>query len=75
MTGSNIGNARVLGLAEDTGLVKNQYNIALMVFFFPYSLLEVPANLLLKKLKPSVSSLGRFLTVDLQWSRYGYQVS
>ena len=33
----NIGNARVLGLATDTGLVRNQYSIALMVFFFPYA--------------------------------------
>lgn len=52
----NIGNARVLGMEESIELVGNQYNIALMIFFFPYALLEVPANLLLKKLKPSVST-------------------
>lgn len=51
------------------GLVGNQYNLALMVFFLPYALLEVPANLLLKKLRPSVSphdKRGYWLTsVDL----------
>lgn len=43
-------------MAEDISLAANEYNIALMVFFFPYALLEVPANILLKKLKPSVSA-------------------
>jgi len=53
---SNIGNARVLGMSEEINLQGGEYNIALMVFFFPYALLEVPANILLKKLRPSVSA-------------------
>jgi hypothetical protein len=32
----------------------NDYNIALFMFFIPYILFEVPSNLLLKKLRPSV---------------------
>ena len=31
----------------------NDYNIALLVFFVPYILFEIPANLLLKKMAPS----------------------
>lgn len=31
---SNIGNANIAGMSEDLGLVGNQYNICLMVFFF-----------------------------------------
>jgi hypothetical protein len=30
------------------------YNIALFMFFIPYILLEVPSNMILKKLRPSV---------------------
>ncbi|KAK5096206.1 hypothetical protein LTR24_002611 [Lithohypha guttulata] len=59
----NIGNARVLGMAEDINLAANEYNIALMVFFFPYALLEVPANILLKKLRPSYPGCAFYLTL------------
>ncbi|KAK3699611.1 hypothetical protein LTR37_016347 [Vermiconidia calcicola] len=51
---SNIGNANIAGLSEDLGLVGNQYNYCLMIFFFPYALLEVPSNMILKLLTPSV---------------------
>lgn len=30
-----------------------RYNIALLVFFIPYILFDVPANLVLKKIAPS----------------------
>jgi hypothetical protein len=49
----NIGNARIQGLEKDLGMVGNDFNIALFVFFIPYILLEVPSNILLKKLAPS----------------------
>ena len=35
-------------------MLGNDYNIALFIFFIPYILLEVPCNILLKKLRPSV---------------------
>lgn len=50
----NIGNAKIQGLAEDLHLKGNQYNIALTVFFVSYCVFEVPSNMLIKKLKPSV---------------------
>ncbi|KAK3720122.1 hypothetical protein LTR37_003945 [Vermiconidia calcicola] len=50
----NIGNAKVQGMEEDLKLTGNRYNLAYTVFFFPYALLELPANLLLKKLRPSI---------------------
>lgn len=50
----NIGNARILGLEEDLGMGGHQYNVALFVFFIPYILFEVPSNMLLKRIKPSV---------------------
>lgn len=51
---SAIGNARLYGLEKELKLTPEQYNIALTVFFFPYALFEVPSNVLLKKLRPSI---------------------
>ncbi|KAL7917752.1 major facilitator superfamily domain-containing protein [Trichoderma austrokoningii] len=50
----NIGNAKIEGLQEDLNLSPDQYNWCLTVFFFTYAVFEVPSNLLLKKLRPSV---------------------
>ncbi|KAK6379530.1 hypothetical protein LTS17_006448 [Exophiala oligosperma] len=50
----NIGNARIQGLEKDLNMHGSDYNIALFTFFVPYILLEVPANLVLKNVRPSV---------------------
>ena len=50
---TNIGNANVQGLSDLLKLTGPQYNIALEMFFIPYMLLEVPSNLILKKIAPS----------------------
>ncbi|EEY16792.1 MFS transporter prlL like protein [Verticillium longisporum] len=50
----NIANAKVFGLAEELELDGNLYNNALVVFFVPYILLEIPSNILLKKFRPHV---------------------
>ncbi|BGP47719.1 hypothetical protein JCM10450v2_003584 [Rhodotorula kratochvilovae] len=49
----NIGQARLDGLEKDLGLVGQQYNITLVIFFVSYVALEVPSNILLKKMRPS----------------------
>ena len=49
----NIGNARIQGLEADLHMAGNDYNIALQIFFIPYILLEVPSNIILKKIAPS----------------------
>ena len=49
----NIGNARIQGLEKDLHMSGHDYNIALFVFFIPYILLEVPSNIILKKVAPS----------------------
>ncbi|KDQ57415.1 hypothetical protein JAAARDRAFT_206966 [Jaapia argillacea MUCL 33604] len=51
---SNIGNAKVAGMTKDLALVGLKYNIAAALFFIPYSLAEVPSNIVLKLVKPSV---------------------
>ncbi|ROT34479.1 pantothenate transporter liz1 [Sodiomyces alkalinus F11] len=50
----NIANANVFGLSEELELTGTLYNNALVVFFVPYILLEIPSNILLKKFKPHV---------------------
>ncbi|KAK2739568.1 hypothetical protein FQN57_006530 [Myotisia sp. PD_48] len=51
---SNIANAKIAGMERDLKLHGSQYNVALTLFFIPYSLLEVPSNIVLKLLKPSI---------------------
>ncbi|KAI0260071.1 MFS general substrate transporter [Gloeopeniophorella convolvens] len=49
----NIGNAKLQGLVTQLNLTGNKYNIALTMYFIPYCLCECPANLALKRLRPS----------------------
>lgn len=52
---SAIGNARLYGLESELGILgTNKFGIASAIFFFPYALFEVPSNVLLKKLRPSI---------------------
>ncbi len=50
----NIGNARLQGLEKDLHMRGNDYNIALFIFFIPYILCEVPANIIIRKISPSI---------------------
>ncbi|TKX26478.1 MFS transporter-like protein 17 [Elsinoe australis] len=49
---SNIGNARIQGLGRDLNLVGYQFNWALTVFYVIYGIVEVPSNILLKRIGP-----------------------
>ncbi|KAF1846006.1 MFS general substrate transporter [Cucurbitaria berberidis CBS 394.84] len=52
---SNIGNARIAGLAEELHITHGtSFNVALLVFYIPYILVDVPSNLLVKKLRAGV---------------------
>lgn len=51
---TNIANAAVFNLREDLSLGGLEYNTALVIFFVPYILFEIPSNIILKKLKPHV---------------------
>jgi len=50
---TNIGNAKIQGLEKSLSMKGQDYNIALFTFFVPYILLEVPSNIIIKKLPPS----------------------
>lgn len=49
----SVGNAAIIGLKTDLHLTSTQYNLCSSVFFIPYSLFEIPSNLVLKFIKPS----------------------
>ncbi|KAL6250778.1 hypothetical protein RBB50_003081 [Rhinocladiella similis] len=45
---TNIGNARISGMAEDLNLSGYRFNIALTIFYISYVLVEIPSNIVLK---------------------------
>ncbi|KAK4211314.1 major facilitator superfamily domain-containing protein [Rhypophila decipiens] len=49
---SNVGNARVEGLADDLGMTGNQYLTGLTLYFVGYVIFEVPCNIILKRTTP-----------------------
>ncbi|KAG4435372.1 hypothetical protein IFR05_009158 [Cadophora sp. M221] len=51
---TNIGNARLFDLEKDLGMSGIDYNIALAIFFPTYVIAEVPSNMMIKRLGPSV---------------------
>jgi len=51
---TSIGNAKLYGLETSLHINDNQYNIALTIFFFSYAIFEVPSNVFLKRLRPSI---------------------
>ncbi|KAJ6518935.1 MFS general substrate transporter [Mycena sanguinolenta] len=51
---TSIGNAKLYDMEADLHMTDNQYLIALTVFFFSYAIFEVPSNVFLKRLRPSI---------------------
>ncbi|KAJ7180780.1 MFS general substrate transporter [Mycena filopes] len=51
---TSIGNAKLYNLEGDLHMSDNQYLISLTVFFFSYAIFEVPSNVFLKRLRPSI---------------------
>src|SRR5436190_17592806 len=49
----NIGNARLQGLEQDLHMAGQDFSIALLIFFIPYIVFEVPSNIIMKKAAPS----------------------
>ncbi|RPB00793.1 MFS general substrate transporter [Choiromyces venosus 120613-1] len=50
----NIGNAKTYHMTYDLHLTTQEYQIALTAFFLSYSTFDIPCNIMLKKLRPSV---------------------
>ncbi|KAH7158216.1 major facilitator superfamily domain-containing protein [Dactylonectria estremocensis] len=54
MDRTNIGNAKIAGMADDLGMDSNMYSVTLVVFFIGYVLCEVPSNMILARTRPSI---------------------
>lgn len=52
---TNMSNARIAGMQEELQLgVGERYSIALLVFFIPYFLFELPSNIILRKVGAAI---------------------
>ena len=51
---ANIGNAESGGMRETLNISSNQYSIILLVFFISYVIFEVPSNMILSRVRPSI---------------------
>jgi MFS family permease len=51
---SNIGNAYAGGMKESLNMSSTDYSVALLVFFIGYVVFEIPSNMLLVHLRPSL---------------------
>ncbi|KAF8902337.1 MFS general substrate transporter [Gymnopilus junonius] len=51
---TSVGNAKLYHLEQDLHITDNQYLLALTIFFFSYAIFEVPSNVFLKRLRPSI---------------------
>ena len=49
---ANIGNARIQGMAKDLKLIGYRFNWASSIFYIVYLLVEVPSNIILKRVDP-----------------------
>jgi MFS family permease len=49
---SNVGNARIEGLATDLNMTGNQYLTGLTLYFVGYVIFEIPCNIILKRTTP-----------------------
>ncbi|PIL24725.1 MFS general substrate transporter [Ganoderma sinense ZZ0214-1] len=51
---TSIGNAKLYHMEKDLNISDKEYLIALTIFFFSYAIFEVPSNVFLKRLRPSI---------------------
>lgn len=51
---SNIANARIGGMSLDLNLSSTDYSLAVLIFFLGYILAEIPSNMMMPQLRPSI---------------------
>ncbi|KAJ3523095.1 hypothetical protein NM208_g12581 [Fusarium decemcellulare] len=61
MDRSNIGNAKVAGMNDDLELTDEEYSLAIVVFIIGYVLGQVPSNMFLTRLRPSLYIPGMMM--------------
>ena len=53
-TWTYFSNAKTGGLADDFKLTSNQYSVILLLFFVSYVIFEVPSNMIIARVRPSL---------------------
>lgn len=71
----NIGNARLWHLERDLGMTGYQYNIAVLVFYIPVIIFEIPSNMMLSRVKPRYWISGLVLGFGLSVTFCGFCTS
>ncbi|OJD40717.1 fad-binding domain-containing protein [Diplodia corticola] len=51
---NNIASAKIVGITETLNLTNNQYNTCLLLFYVGYVITQVPSNLIIGKVRPSL---------------------
>ncbi|KAL1923620.1 uncharacterized protein VTP21DRAFT_8600 [Calcarisporiella thermophila] len=51
---TNISNAKIADIEKDLNLTEGQFLWCIIIFFFGYALFEIPSNIALKRLRPSL---------------------
>ncbi|KAJ5104935.1 hypothetical protein NUU61_002282 [Penicillium alfredii] len=51
---NNIANAKIAGLPDTLGITNTQYNTCLMIFYVGYIITQVPSNMVITKVQPSI---------------------
>jgi MFS family permease len=47
-------NAKTGGMGADFGLTSNQYSVVVLIFFVSYMVFEIPSNMILNRVRPSI---------------------
>ncbi|OMP86159.1 putative transporter [Diplodia seriata] len=55
---NNIASAKIVGITETLNLTNNQYNTCLLLFYVGYVITQVPSNLIIGKVRPSLYICG-----------------
>ncbi|KAI0032299.1 MFS general substrate transporter [Vararia minispora EC-137] len=69
---TSIGNAKLYGLENSLHISDQQYLLSLTIFFFPYAVFEVPSNVFLKRLRPSLWLSGLMLLWGVMMMLQGF---
>lgn len=76
LDGFSVGNARLSGLEKDLKMTGREYNTAVLVYFIPTILSEVPGNLLMQIYRPpiilTVSALACGMIIQCEVILTGY---
>ncbi|KAF8645057.1 hypothetical protein AX16_008115 [Volvariella volvacea WC 439] len=51
---TSIGNAKLYNLETNLNITDDQYLLTLTIFFFSYAIFEIPSNVFIKRLRPSI---------------------